>query len=194
MQTQIAYAYSQRKDPNNKRDPESENENENEEKNENKQKQSWQEQWKNFIDNFWEKPDPNDPSKKPPSKPAQVLKKIEILVEWALNKLKLFTHRRFKVSSIMLALVGLYVVNSTLRSQTQLSPQTFKQMLRAGLFKEVYFVEEEFFKINGITRKKIEAKVDNQTYYCDVFSFDELLDEINQDDSIKYHNVRRTGT
>ena len=43
MQTQIAYAYSQRKDPNNKRDPESENENENEEKNENKQKQSWQE-------------------------------------------------------------------------------------------------------------------------------------------------------
>ena len=34
-------------------------------------------------------------------------------------------------------------------------------MLRAGLFKEVWFVEEEFFKIKGITHKRVEAKVDN---------------------------------
>ena len=114
MHTRMAYAFSQGNDPNKKRNDNDKDNSEDEK--EKKQEENWEERWRNFIDNFWEKPDPNDPSKKPPSKPAQLINKFGILVEWALNKLKLFTHRRFKVSSIVLALLGLYIVNTTLRS------------------------------------------------------------------------------
>lgn len=99
-----------------------------------------------FINNFWEKPDPKDPSKKPPSKPIQLAKKFETLMQLVLGQLRNIYYRRFRLTTLALWLTGLYCVYKLVRYETELSPQAFTELLKMNSFEEVEFVEEEYFR------------------------------------------------
>lgn len=60
-------------------------------------------------------------------------------------------------------------------------------------FEEVSFVEEEYFRNKEIRRKKVEGRIGKERYYCEVLSFEEILEEVVRNGHIKYQNVRRTG-
>ena len=48
----------------------------------------------------------------------------------------------------------------------------FENLLNANNFKEVRFVEEEYFYSKNIRVKKVEGKINDQTFFCYVNSFD----------------------
>ena len=60
-------------------------------------------------------------------------------------------------------------------------------------FEQVEFVEEEYFRNKEIRRKKIVGKKGGEKYYCQVLSFEEIMNLVVADDHIKYKNVRLTG-
>lgn len=127
------------------------------------------------MDNFWEKPDPNDPQKKVASKPEQLFKKFGNLIENCMIHLRTFYYRKFRVSSVLLVLLGFYLIFKYIGYEKELSPQVFMELLRMHSFEEVEFIEEEYFRNNDIPHKKITGKLNGERYYCEVLSFDEVL-------------------
>ena len=60
-------------------------------------------------------------------------------------------------------------------------------------FEEVEFVEDEYFRNKDVAYKKITGKLNGERYYCEVFTFDEVLAYVVNDGTIKYKNIRRSG-
>lgn len=54
-----------------------------------------------------------------------------------MNRLKDAYYRKFRVSSILLGILALYVIHRVLRQETELSPQAFFELIKMNSFEEV---------------------------------------------------------
>lgn len=131
--TRNAFSFSDQKD-NRNNDEEKRKKELEEESKENKPKLSWKQRLDDFIDNFWEKPDPKNPNKKPTPKSIQLAKKFELMVQYLLAQLKAVYYRRFRVSTLALWLIGAYCIYKLLRSENELTPQAFMELLKMSSF------------------------------------------------------------
>ena len=88
---------------------------------------------------------------------------------------KRFAHKKYSVSSIVLfGLFGAFLFASY-DDKTELSPTEFMNMLETNAFKEVSFIEEEYFLTKKTKVRKVEGKINNQTFFAYVLSFEPVL-------------------
>jgi len=86
--------------------------------------------------------------------------------------MKLVYYRKFRISSIVLVILGAYMVYKYLGYEVKLTPQAFLELLKMNSFEEVQFIEEEYFRNKQIRLKKVTGKINGETYFCEVLSFD----------------------
>jgi hypothetical protein len=55
----------------------------------------------------------------------QLVKKFEVVVQYLMNKLKDVYYQKFRVSTILLGILGIYAIYNLLRYETELAPQAF---------------------------------------------------------------------
>ena len=60
--------------------------------------------------------------------------------------------------------------------------------METNAFKEIIFVEEEFFYSKNIKAKKVEGKINNQVFSAYVSNFDYLYDLVLKNPGISYKN------
>jgi hypothetical protein len=89
-----------------------------------------------------------------------------------MNRLKIVYYRKFRISSLALVVIGAYLVYKYWGYEVKLTPQAFFELLKMNSFEEVQFVEEEYFRNKQIRLKKVTGKINGETYFCEVLSFD----------------------
>ena len=83
-----------------------------------------------------------------------------------MNQLKDIYYQKFRVSTILMGLLGVYIVYKLLKQETELTPQAFMDLAKMGSFQEIEFVEEEYFRNKEIRLKKVVGKIGNERFYC----------------------------
>ena len=54
-------------------------------------------------------------------------------------------------------------------------------------------MEEEYLRNKEVIYRKVTGKLKGERYFCEVLSFDEILQCVEQDGHIQYRNIRRSG-
>lgn len=79
------------------------------------------------------------------------------------------------------------------KQEQEISIREFTNLIDSNCFKEVLFVEEEYFYSKNIKSKKVEGVINNQIFYCYVNSFDQFYDTVAKNGNLSYRNERRSG-
>ena len=57
-----------------------------------------------------------------------------------MNQLKDIYYQKFRVSTILMALLGVYIMYKVLRQETELTPQAFMDLVKMNSFQEIEFI------------------------------------------------------